>query len=103
MEALTAPTSVPASRSNWLGLDALRSSALAVLVALTAFGFGTSTTAHALEKVKAVIPQNSVFVLSWEGARDAGIFKKRGRSPAISRAFRRRRPMHRPIPASTRS
>jgi ABC-type nitrate/sulfonate/bicarbonate transport system substrate-binding protein len=78
MEALTAPTSVPASRSNWLGLDALRSSALAVLVALTAFGFGTSTTAHALEKVKAVIPQNSVFVLSWEGARDAGIFKKHG-------------------------
>lgn len=39
-------------------------------------------TGHAaaenLEKVTAVIPQNSVFVLNWNGANDAGIFKKHG-------------------------
>src|SRR5206468_11484039 len=34
--------------------------------------------ARASDKVKAVIPQNSVFVLTWEGAKDAGIFTKHG-------------------------
>jgi ABC-type nitrate/sulfonate/bicarbonate transport system substrate-binding protein len=34
--------------------------------------------AHALDKVKAVIPQNSVFVLNWQGGKDAGIFTKHG-------------------------
>lgn len=31
-----------------------------------------------LEKVTAVIPQNSVFVLNWMGAKDAGVFSKHG-------------------------
>jgi ABC-type nitrate/sulfonate/bicarbonate transport system substrate-binding protein len=39
---------------------------------------GTPATAQSLEKVKAVIPQNSVFVLNWMGARDAGVFRKHG-------------------------
>ena len=39
---------------------------------------GTPTTAQSLEKVKAVIPQNSVFVLNWMGANDAGVFRKHG-------------------------
>jgi NitT/TauT family transport system substrate-binding protein len=36
------------------------------------------TAAHALDKVKVVIPQDSVFVLNYMGARDAGVFKKHG-------------------------
>jgi ABC-type nitrate/sulfonate/bicarbonate transport system substrate-binding protein len=31
-----------------------------------------------LEKVTAVIPQNSVFILNWNGAKDAGVFSKHG-------------------------
>ena len=31
-----------------------------------------------LEKVTAVLPQNSVFVLNWMGAKDAGVFSKHG-------------------------
>ena len=31
-----------------------------------------------MDKVKAVIPQNSVFVLNWQGAKDAGVFTKHG-------------------------
>jgi NitT/TauT family transport system substrate-binding protein len=31
-----------------------------------------------LEKVKVVIPQNSVFILNWMGAKDAGVFQKHG-------------------------
>jgi ABC-type nitrate/sulfonate/bicarbonate transport system substrate-binding protein len=34
--------------------------------------------AHALDKVQIVIPQSSVFVLNWNGAKDAGIFRKHG-------------------------
>jgi NitT/TauT family transport system substrate-binding protein len=34
--------------------------------------------AQALETVKIVIPQNSVFVLNWVGAKDAGVFRKHG-------------------------
>lgn len=36
------------------------------------------TAAHALDKVKVVIPQDSVFVLNYMGGRDAGIFRKHG-------------------------
>jgi ABC-type nitrate/sulfonate/bicarbonate transport system substrate-binding protein len=34
--------------------------------------------AQSLEKVTAVIPNNSVFILNWMGANDAGVFKKHG-------------------------
>jgi NitT/TauT family transport system substrate-binding protein len=37
-----------------------------------------SAPAQSLEKVKVVIPQNSVFVLNWMGARDAGVFRQHG-------------------------
>ena len=37
-----------------------------------------SAAAQTLDKVKAVIPQNSVFVLNWKGAKDAGVFTKHG-------------------------
>jgi ABC-type nitrate/sulfonate/bicarbonate transport system substrate-binding protein len=37
-----------------------------------------SAPAAAQDKVTAVIPQNSVFVLSWNGAKDAGVFSKHG-------------------------
>jgi ABC-type nitrate/sulfonate/bicarbonate transport system substrate-binding protein len=82
MAAFVAATSASASPGKvrrgapLVSFDALHKGALAGLVSLTVFGFGTA--AHALEKVKVVIPQNSVFVLSWEGGRDAGIFKKHG-------------------------
>ena len=52
----------------------LASIGLASLI-LIAAGF---PAAHALDKVKAVIPQNSVFVLNWQGAKDAGVFTKHG-------------------------
>jgi NitT/TauT family transport system substrate-binding protein len=39
---------------------------------------GAPALAQSLEKVTAVIPNNSVFVLNWMGANDAGIFKKHG-------------------------
>ncbi|HEU0155166.1 MAG TPA: ABC transporter substrate-binding protein [Stellaceae bacterium] len=42
-----------------------------------AAGVGVSARAAA-QKVKVVIPENSVFVLSWQGARDAGVFTKHG-------------------------
>jgi ABC-type nitrate/sulfonate/bicarbonate transport system substrate-binding protein len=32
--------------------------------------------AETMEKVTAVIPQNSVFILNWNGAKDAGVFSK---------------------------
>lgn len=47
----------------------------AVLLALVA---GGPSSAWALDKVSVVIPQNSVFVLNYMGARDAGIFRKHG-------------------------
>lgn len=46
-------------------------------VLLSAFAVAP-VAAHALDKVKVVIPQQSVFVLSWMGAKDAGVFKKHG-------------------------
>ena len=45
-------------------------------VALLVSVLAATGPASALEKVTAVIPQNSVFILNWQGARDAGIFKK---------------------------
>ncbi|HEU0154928.1 MAG TPA: ABC transporter substrate-binding protein [Stellaceae bacterium] len=39
---------------------------------------GLRATAAPLQKVKVVIPENSVFVLSWLGAKDAGVFTKHG-------------------------
>jgi ABC-type nitrate/sulfonate/bicarbonate transport system substrate-binding protein len=51
---------------------------MACLAALAVVAAGAPTTAQALDKVRVVIPQNSVFVLNWMGARDAGVFKKHG-------------------------
>ncbi|MGH9811245.1 MAG: ABC transporter substrate-binding protein, partial [Terriglobia bacterium] len=39
---------------------------------------GCATRAEALDKVKVVIPQNSVFILNYFGGKDAGIFSKHG-------------------------
>jgi ABC-type nitrate/sulfonate/bicarbonate transport system substrate-binding protein len=58
-----------------------RSLLLAGLGSLTAAATATRTTTQAapvLEKVNVVIPTNSVFVLSWLGAKDAGVFAKHG-------------------------
>jgi len=60
-----------------------RSLLLAGLGSLTSFALGTHFTAHAdptpaLQKVKVVIPQESVFVLSYLGARDAGVYSEHG-------------------------
>src|SRR5262249_4980243 len=63
--------------SAWRGrLDALRRGALAVSLGMIALA--GPTAGHALGKVKAVLPQNSVFILNWQGARDAGVFTKHG-------------------------
>jgi ABC-type nitrate/sulfonate/bicarbonate transport system substrate-binding protein len=43
---------------------------------VTAVILGVPAPARALDKVTAVIPQNSVFVLNYQGARDAGVFSK---------------------------
>jgi ABC-type nitrate/sulfonate/bicarbonate transport system substrate-binding protein len=51
---------------------------LACITALLPVVASASAGAETLQKVTAVIPQNSVFVLSWNGAKDAGIFKKHG-------------------------
>jgi NitT/TauT family transport system substrate-binding protein len=48
---------------------------LALLVSVLAVAAGP---AQALDKVKVIIPQNSVFVLNWRGANDAGVFRKHG-------------------------
>ena len=37
---------------------------------------GVAALAATMEKVTAVIPQNSVFILNWNGAKDAGVFSK---------------------------
>ena len=62
-----------------------RRSLLARLALLTSAAFGTRIMAHAdpapasaLKKVKVVIPQESVFVLNYMGAKDAGVFAKHG-------------------------
>ena len=40
-------------------------------------------TAAALKKIKIVVPRNSVFVLNYFGARDAGIYRKHGIDLAV--------------------
>jgi ABC-type nitrate/sulfonate/bicarbonate transport system substrate-binding protein len=57
----------------------MKNKLLAACLALLAPGLvAVPTVAETLEKVTAVIPQNSVFVLNWTGAKDAGIFIKHG-------------------------
>ena len=46
------------------------------LALLVLAGGHSEARAQSLDKVKVVIPQNSVFVLNWMGARDAGVFRK---------------------------
>jgi ABC-type nitrate/sulfonate/bicarbonate transport system substrate-binding protein len=53
-------------------------SVLACLTLLVPVVVAAPPMASALEKVTAVIPQNSVFVLSWNGAKDGGVFAKHG-------------------------
>ena len=60
---------------NSIAVKTLRAARGAALIAAVAVA---PVAAHALDKVKVVIPQNSVFVLSWMGGKDAGIFKKHG-------------------------
>ena len=58
-----------------------RSLLLAGLGSFTAAAVGNRVTAHAdptLQKVKVVIPAESVFVLNYFGAKDAGVFSKHG-------------------------
>lgn len=55
-----------------------RRPALACLALPVALLFGMPALAQTLEKVRVVIPQNSAFVLSWMGAKDAGVFSKHG-------------------------
>jgi ABC-type nitrate/sulfonate/bicarbonate transport system substrate-binding protein len=55
-----------------------RRSVLVCLAAVMSARAGTTALAQSSEEVKVVIPQNSVFVLSWMGAKDAGIFSKHG-------------------------
>ena len=66
MAARCATTRISVSRRQLLALSA-------GMLAISA-----PTAASALDKVKAVIPQNSVFILSWQGAHDAGVFSKHG-------------------------
>jgi ABC-type nitrate/sulfonate/bicarbonate transport system substrate-binding protein len=52
-----------------------------ILAAIGLFLFGlagTSQAASALKHVRIVIPRNTVYMLSYFGARDAGIFRKHG-------------------------
>jgi ABC-type nitrate/sulfonate/bicarbonate transport system substrate-binding protein len=51
---------------------------LACITALIPVVGGAPALAQTPEKVTAVIPQNSVFVLNWNGAKDAGVFTKHG-------------------------
>jgi ABC-type nitrate/sulfonate/bicarbonate transport system substrate-binding protein len=50
----------------------------ACLALLTSVVVGAPALAQSLEKVSVIIPQNSVFVLNWIGAKDAGVFSKHG-------------------------
>jgi ABC-type nitrate/sulfonate/bicarbonate transport system substrate-binding protein len=51
---------------------------LAGLALLTSIAAGAPMTAHAMDNVKIVIPRDSVFVLNYQGAKDAGIYSKHG-------------------------
>lgn len=50
----------------------------ACLTLLASILVNIPTAAQALDKVKVIIPQNSAFVLNWNGGKDAGIFRKHG-------------------------
>lgn len=57
----------------------MKSSMLLAGLALLVSTLGARpVSAENLEKVTAVIPDNSVFILNWNGANDAGVFKKHG-------------------------
>src|ERR1051325_10035385 len=49
---------------------------LACLALLVPIDAAAPAAAATMEKVTAVIPQNSVFILNWNGAKDAGVFSK---------------------------
>ena len=51
---------------------------LACLGLLISVGVAAPAMAQDLEKYKIVVPRNSVFILSYFGARDAGVFRKHG-------------------------
>jgi len=51
---------------------------LVCLTALIPVVASAPALAQTAEKVTAVIPQNSVFILNWNGAKDAGVFAKHG-------------------------
>jgi NitT/TauT family transport system substrate-binding protein len=51
---------------------------LVCLTALIPIVASAPALAQTAEKVTAVIPQNSVFILNWNGAKDAGVFAKHG-------------------------
>src|ERR671936_432736 len=53
-------------------------SALPCIAALILLVAGVPAMAQTMDKVIAVIPQNSVFVLNWNGAKDAGVFSNHG-------------------------
>jgi ABC-type nitrate/sulfonate/bicarbonate transport system substrate-binding protein len=72
----------PQIRENWEDAMTTRRLLLqAGLGSLTAAAVGgrfAARAAPALQKVKAVIPQDSVYVLSYYGGKDAGIYAKHG-------------------------
>ena len=51
---------------------------LACITALIPVVASAPAAGQTQEKVTAVIPQNSVFILNWNGAKDAGVFAKHG-------------------------
>jgi ABC-type nitrate/sulfonate/bicarbonate transport system substrate-binding protein len=55
-----------------------RNLALTCAAVLVSVAVGKPAVAETLEKVKVVIPQNSAFVLNYQGARDAGVFRDHG-------------------------
>ena len=55
-----------------------KSIVLACLGLLVSVVVAAPVMAQALKKIKIVIPRNSVFVLNYFGARDAGVFRKHG-------------------------
>ncbi len=55
-----------------------KSMMLASLGLLVSVVVSAPVPAQAVEKIKIVIPRNSVFVLSYFGARDAGVYRKHG-------------------------
>jgi hypothetical protein len=50
-------------------------------------GLAGPSTAQTLPKVTSVIPDNSVFILNWNGANEAGIFNQVLQVPAVRNAI----------------